>query len=109
MNYELAKQLKDAGFPDSEYWVIEVDGHTTINGHEDLHSSPTLSELIEACGERVAVWRGPNMFNATILSQEYNYDNDGLISASFENLVFSGDTPEEAVAKLYIELHGTSS
>ena len=43
ISYELAKKLKDAGFPNyEEDWIDEV-------GFVLIH--PTLSELIEACGE----------------------------------------------------------
>ena len=52
MNYELAKQLKDAGFPQKKdgkhiphKCMIECDCTPT--------SIPTLSELIEACGDKL--------------------------------------------------------
>ena len=42
ISYELAKKLKDAGFPNyEEDWIDEV-------GFVLIH--PTLSELIGACG-----------------------------------------------------------
>jgi hypothetical protein len=61
MNYELAKQLKDAGFPrgltEHQYGWIEAhqafeldNGDMTIGG-----SAPTLEELIEGRGNRFAI------------------------------------------------------
>ena len=53
MNYELAKELKDAGFPQDysqgvlAHFVFEADDITSDSAYE-----PTLSELIEACGDR---------------------------------------------------------
>ncbi len=66
MTYELAKQLKDAGFPIynnpcfrcvPQFW--EDDEQTK------MVNCPTLSELIEACGEvNLVIWRwyGPVWF-----------------------------------------------
>ena len=54
IEYELAKQLKDKGFPlnkcDLEecYW----DGGSFEDGTQVWHY-PTLSELIDACGEEI--------------------------------------------------------
>jgi len=85
MNYELAKQLKDAGFQNGLGC-----GHCGYDGTEDL--PPTLSELIEACGDRF---------------QYVRRNNDGTFWAmdSFGNQTSDEQTPEEAVAKLWIELN----
>lgn len=85
MNYELAKQLKDAGFPNfEEDWVDEV-------GHAVVH--PTLSELIEACDSSFgSVYKTIAGFGAT--------GWDKLV----EGIYTYGSTPEEAVAKVWLEL-----
>ncbi|MEK6878339.1 MAG: hypothetical protein AABY22_01955 [Nanoarchaeota archaeon] len=46
MNYELAKKLKDAGFPFKEHHlgILHMDEYTPAN-------YPSLSELIVACGD----------------------------------------------------------
>ena len=55
MNYELAKELKDAGYPQDRgnQWI---DHHGFIVGVDEWDVGmiiyPTLSELIESCGER---------------------------------------------------------
>ena len=105
MNYELAKQLQDAGFPqsaplepyclDCKNWKKErclLEGHNT-----DYIKVPTLSELIEACGERFGSLVQTNMrdknwmavWESEPLEEEYIY----------------GQIPEEAVAKLWLELN----
>jgi hypothetical protein len=63
IDYELAKELKDAGFPQTQFEVFCKHGCPPFNQHEesrllqcgechlaDLVCSPTLEELIEACG-----------------------------------------------------------
>lgn len=47
MNYELAKQLKDAGFPQRQR---KGTFPWKLTKKEDCYV-PTLSELIEACGD----------------------------------------------------------
>ena len=65
MNYELAKQLSDAGFPQGGEgkWVLPPD---IINARrEDRVYVPTLSELIEACGSKFqALFREPDRWTA---------------------------------------------
>ena len=66
ISYELAKKLKDAGFQqnwENNYEVISdyksCDNPNCLKGHKTLycHSAhlPTLSELIEACGEYITL------------------------------------------------------
>jgi len=83
MNYELAKKLKDAGFPVKKFGyapdILEGD-----------FVSPTLSELIEACGRKLTITdTGPNWRAWSHLDPESDCD---------------GKTPEEAVANLWLKL-----
>ncbi|MEO7174270.1 MAG: hypothetical protein ABI002_00665, partial [Saprospiraceae bacterium] len=50
MNYELAKELKDAGFPIKKrcMCIEEICVHQYY---------PTLSELIKACGDNIGVFK----------------------------------------------------
>jgi len=90
MTQELAKELKDAGFPVKEFMYDEKEYVINI----------TLSELIEACGEDFA-------------RLDKNYDTGGFtamyVKAREDETTWwheeEGKTPEEAVAKLYIALH----
>jgi hypothetical protein len=63
MDYFLAKELKDAGFPQNGK---SCDTHSDIN-HSTLVERfvhPTLSELIEACPKRFATPTAPRPASA---------------------------------------------
>ncbi len=102
MNYELAKQLKDAEYPqllgnylkEDDSVQIYKDEHNLYPSRGSLVYSPTLSELIEACGEgwfslrkEGEVWRAEHPHKTLRLI---------IIGEDF--------TPEEAVARLWLEL-----
>lgn len=107
MNYELAKELKEAGYLQEKMDIVGnhricPDGTFTCYGqHTDTPCySPTLSELIEAC---------------LVFSEEKNGDfhlekNEksswGASIDCFKNdpYIF-GKTPEEAVARLWLSLN----
>jgi len=102
MNYTLAKQLKDAGFPQKEngdnFDSMVAEGYPATLAIEFATKNVTyltLSELIEACGDGLDNIR--NLGNNWLC----NY-NDEMIDADISS---EGKTPEEAVAKLYIELN----
>jgi len=98
MTYKLAKKLKEAGFSQSKTptaytnegrlteWCPECDDYTW--GEIDC-VNPTLSELIQACGDD---------FHSLVKRQDGFWDavpnaNVGTPTAK---------TPEEAVAELYL-------
>ena len=100
MNYELAKKLKDAGFPMkklAEYDMTQcpfVWGHFNYNGVSYIF--PTLSELIEACGGK--------------MDRLEAHDNSTIwVASSFRwqpnRIEVQGSTPEEAVARLWLALN----
>jgi hypothetical protein len=95
MNYELCKELKEAGFPqEEEYGHYEFEnGNIPSYTGPGIVYFPTLSELIEACGI---------YFDA--LTREGNGTNDWF---AFDHLGAStrGKTPEEAVARLWLSLN----
>jgi len=85
MNYELAKQLKDAGFPKLDLVFVK-----------DLkHFIPSLSELIDACGDKFH-W---------LNKMKSQYDEDVWNAMALSKEFGRGKTPEEAVAKLWIKLN----
>jgi len=97
MNYDLVKKLKDAGFP----LKIGEPRDFLIDGTPIL--LPALSELIEACGDYISLWKSHFDKRWHCAKGETGYedtyvDNDG-------NEVFTGSTPEEAVAELWLELN----
>ena len=109
MNYKLAKQLKEAGFPfkSPKVWCVNKDhpehledlAYTEIElPNTDAIILPTLSELIEACGgnysdfeliKTAGYWKA----KITLCHRMYYVD-----------YLSDGDTPEEAVAELFIEI-----
>ncbi len=112
MNYETAKQLKDAGFLQrpqgsfvSRYEGIDgkiyellfqyVEGKET----EGLIYAPTLEELIEACGDSVYLCcetvGGRRIY---VAAQELKTNGDWVNSRA-------GDTPKIAVARLWLALN----
>lgn len=95
MDYELALKLKNAGFPHT--WCSEDDCSCLINGN-DTDCFPTLSELIEACGDRFDALIKDSEVKGDWVATAENGDADNLVSITCS-------TPEEAVANLWIELN----
>lgn len=84
MTYELAKELKDAGFR-----------FDFCNDGEEVHFKecfPSLSQLIEACGE----FKSLDFYKARKRTGEWRAQ--ARLHCGF------GPTPEEAVAKLWLAL-----
>ena len=118
-NYKLAKQLKDAGFEygNKLHTAIKKDNSPRLigdNPDEEYILVPTLSSLIEACGKE---FRKLQYFtiannNGEIIEVDTWYA-DGRTShhpvpignINDLNVTGKGTTPEEAVAKLWLELN----
>ena len=66
-------------------------------GKEETFYFPVLSELIEACGDRFESLRKGTQWHAMSVNE--------MGGATDTFIMKSGKTPEEAVAKLYIELN----
>lgn len=101
INYELAKELKDAG--------LEVPYARTENYYPDVNV-PTLEELIEACGDgKSIVIMGPNTVDP--IEGYLSAEEEDLWNAFYQGerrydfLSGQGSTPEEAVARLYLDLN----
>jgi len=87
ISYQLARNLKDAGFPQSELARAQQQA-----GY-DYVSLPTLSTLIEACGENFGALGGaPDCWVAC----EYISERGEWTNAH------EGETPEDAVARLWL-------
>lgn len=103
MNYELAKELKDAGFP--QIYHYDDQGRRIDFRALEVVALPTLSELIEACGEEF------NMVNVTANADQVNKKWHALagyvmeLSDALTNTHTFGATPEEAVARLWLALN----
>ena len=116
MEYKLAKQLKEAGFSqDTEHYytlacldtqvISAIDEYRgdqdwfTPNLEKDI-ACPTLSELIEACGDE---FRALRLDSSMKTENNEQWACDRVEHGVFET--FIGKTPEEAVARLYIKLN----
>jgi len=107
MNYELAKELKDAGFPMKRFGEVRVK-HTEEGVETDSqYGYPTLSELIEACGSH-------DHFNLSYTKKDGHWQS--VVGHALEpspnhnnnyqaDEVGDGTTEEEAVARLWLALN----
>lgn len=96
LTYELAKELWDAGFPPRSH---------PSDDYGDVLQYPTLTELIEACGEQFAsLEKGLTTKEQLWLATggKYHGEDDGPYRYEFE---LFGSTPEEAVARLWLALN----
>jgi hypothetical protein len=99
MDYDLCKKLKDAGFPQKtgEYASNASNCNCKTRGLvTSCHVAyiPTLSELIEACGNRLTI-----LENWGDGWSAYEEEMDLL------GIETKGKTLEEAVALLYLAIH----
>jgi len=131
LSYEICKQLKDSGLPQKgdfyfrdgpdglvEFFngVTHKDGKTQIvELRETDVLSPTLSELIEWCGDRFAgIIKGPIHPEDNDMVHTYKaFENIWMITkepardfrAFLKGKITHGSTLEEAVALLGLEIH----
>ena len=90
IKYELSKKLKEAGFPQGGNggWQLQ-------DTDNERFYSPTLSELIEACGDKF--WRLQQLTKMGDC-QHWMAEGAGIIEEH-------GHTPEEAVVNLWLKLN----
>lgn len=110
MTYELAKQLEETGFLPKEghyprsYYIDSdrVGFFTSSSEHEkDAVYQPTLSELIEACGAvEFRLHFYPKGFGSDVTDEAWF-----VIERPNWTDMPRCSTPEEAVAKLWLELN----
>jgi hypothetical protein len=111
MDYELAKQLKEARFPLKGSPSCKKE-HSHKGDDCEYGFYPTLSELIEACGN---TWTEEGLEKPARFSLSWDKYPDSETGAwmatYFEEDGFPtgnagyGDTPEEAVARLWLVLN----
>lgn len=96
ITYELAKELKDNGFPQENVgdYIHSSNGQWEIScdcgALGESAYLPTLSELIESCGDGFYALEKENYWRA------FNWKR---------SIEFFSSTPEEAVAKLWLALN----
>jgi hypothetical protein len=93
MDYNTAKKLKENGFPNI---ILHTDGRG-----DKMATTPTLSELIEACGDGFqSLCRYTDQTESRIwVANWYNYPDK-----MYEKEYRFGETPETAVANLWLQL-----
>ena len=88
MHYKQAVELRDAGFS------VKTETHA---GGQVTWTTPTLEELIEACGEGFWTLVNSKMLEGTVwLASQY------IVGGEIKE---KGSTPTEAVARLWLKLH----
>jgi len=99
MNYELVKQLKDAGF--SNMGDVPLT-QNMVGGVMEYQNLPRLSELIEACGaDDICLSREDGTWKAM-------YGNSSEVAVLNEwdgDYCATGNSIEEAVARLWLALN----
>lgn len=102
ISYKLAKQLKDAGFPQKIYRFAAVtkQDKDNIKAAKEGLRMPTLLELVEACGDETV-----RLIKYTSRLIDTEYERDHQCEAICKNKIGFGSTLEEAVASLYLELN----
>lgn len=96
LHYEIARKLKNAGFPYE--WDIESDDSGFTEHGGVVYKAPTLSELIEACGEK---------FSRLVQTFEPK-GWEAKTTDVFDRFTTIGSIPEEAVASLWLALNKKS-
>lgn len=109
ISYELAKKLKEAGFPQfgKGFGLYVLDSKRIGTSawvqafkKDGVIYEPTLSELIEACPKFRKLKK--NKGNWIADSAPFEKKEDGTAKPFIHG---TGSTPEEAVAALYLKLH----
>lgn len=103
MNYELAKKLKDAGFPQGKNGNFSISVSSSIPVDSELPYIPTLSELIEACVKLSAT--GDFHLEHNSVSKRHSAGWGASVDCFKGNEYIDGKTPEEAIARLWLSLH----
>ena len=128
MNYEIAKKLKDAGFKFGDvltgidllnsfsqwYWHCKNDCEGEVYSGDDtavgmkckkcktdiipLGKTPKLKELIDACGSRFGKLEFVPLEESNGVAEWRAYARDNSWKTAYE-------TPEEAVANLWLKLN----
>ena len=113
MNYDLAKQLKDTGFPQSGNGFFGTNSKTyaevkprPFNSNKGAYQ-PTLEELIDACGKEFGELLRVYNYEGEILSWEAKQRHNP--EKYIDIIEVEGITKEEAVAKLWLELNNLKS
>ena len=103
MDYKLAKKLKDNGFPQiPQHEFVCKEGA----GEDECVTKPRLSELIDACGDGFEL--ESEYWDVELAQEVSSWHSLKAIKDPDDDREYVhgyGRTPEEAVAKLWLELN----
>lgn len=109
MDYELCKKLKENGFPqdgNGMWWNRSVElAMSNLKLEVSEAYVPTLDELIEACGDEIALFKMGNQWTAVKhagIEKALNWMGVNVHLTEFDA---KGSTPSEAVANLWLKLN----
>lgn len=105
MDYTLAKELKDAGFPNMEFGPLYVGKVILPQGGSNQDNPsipiPTLEELIEACAKEFSNLKlYPNRIDSKLRGDWMAWG----IRETTDKLGY-GFNPDEAIARLWLALN----
>lgn len=110
LKYETAKALKEAGFPQNG---LNICTYSNCGCHDKKKCGgcdncmririPNLSELIEACGDKIILWQYEKKWYS-VKYDENDYVAENCLDRTWYDSI-EGLSPEESMAKLYIELN----
>jgi len=100
ITYELAIQLRDAGFPQTAPLLCDYN-------RRDTYKIPTLSELIEACGRKIVLEEGgeESIYWFRLCGWTSDEWMCGYLFPGIWLHKTLGKTPEEATTKLWLKLN----
>jgi hypothetical protein len=116
MTYELAKGLKDAGFPQDTHFFFDEDGRVGCEGDRRggvefvrtnlCVAAPSMAELIEACPPILnADTFDEARFSLSWLEGKWVAMYDECDYSPLLKLSAEAPTPEEAVVRLWLALN----
>lgn len=118
IKYKINKKLKEAGFPDSEEWEERTSYGDTFfafggSYHDEEYPQTDLSSLIEACGDGFKGLLSPvvlgidgwlAIIDLPEIKRTKKDEPNNYLNFCYGKFI-SGNTPEEAVANLWIKLN----
>lgn len=116
MDYNLALELKNAGFPMptpkevieqglSVKYIFDPNDHHMVQEQRKVAYVPNLSELIEACGDETVIVK----YYTSRISMGRISMRKRMANAECKGICEIGSTPEEAVAKLWLAINVKNS
>lgn len=101
MNYETAKRLKDAGFPQKLEGITFDDDFTEIVSIDTHSRIPSLEELIGACGSDLELSDIDSSHPRSVCGWR------AMKRGPSKNIASCGRSPSEAVANLWLKINET--